>query len=149
MNMQGIVAKCGNRCDQCPLYVGNFSVAESDELNAGLYKYHHNNSGTPPHYQRACDGCLSGGYIARQDCPIRECVDQRGLQTCAECEELFCDLLEADMQIIEGAVARYGGHISPEDYNQYLKPFLIRETLTRLRSEKATGVGLHSPPSPE
>jgi len=143
--MPEIVAKCGNRCDQCPLYVGNFNGAASDEINAGLYKYHHNSTGTPPHYKRACEGCLSGGYIARQDCPIRACVDRRGWQTCAECEGLFCDLLEADMQIIEGVVARYGSNLSPEDYNRYLRPFLIRKTLTQLRSEKATGEGPHPP----
>ncbi len=139
--MQGIVAECGNRCDQCLLYVENFNVAETDAINAGLYKYHHNSTGTPPHYQRACDGCLSGGYLARQNCPIRECVGRRGLRTCAECEELFCDLLEADMQIIEGAVARYEGNLSQEDYDRYLRPFLIRKTLTQLRSEKATDDG--------
>ncbi len=139
--MHGIVAKCGNRCDQCLLYIENFNVAESDAINAGLYKYHHNSTGTPPHYQRACDGCLSGGCLARQDCPIRKCVEQRGLRTCAECEELFCDLLEADMQIIEGTLAQYEGSLSQEDYDRYFRPFLIRKTLTRLRSEKATGDG--------
>jgi len=143
--MQRILAKCGNRCDLCPLYAENFDVAESDEINARLYKYHHNSTGTPPCYQRGCDGCLSGGYIARQDCLIRECVNQRGFQTCAECEGLFCDLLEADMQVIEGAIARHGGDMPREDYSRYLRPFLIRKTLSQLCSEKEAGDGSHQP----
>lgn len=135
--MQRIIAKCGNRCDLCPLYVENYSAIGWEEINNGLYKYHQQSTGTPPRYRQACDGCLSGGYIAREDCPIRKCANSRSLETCADCEELFCGLLKEDMKIIEGAVERYRGNIPEEDFDRYLKPFLIREALLKIRSERS------------
>jgi len=41
------------------------------------------------------------------------------------------------MAVIEGAIARYAASVPPEDYDRYLRPFLIRETLSRLRQEKS------------
>ena len=132
--MQEITARCGNRCDLCPLYEKNFSPDEAEVINDRLYKYHHAGEGPHPRYTRGCDGCLSGGYVAREGCKIRECVTTKGLTTCAECEELFCELLEADMTIVEGALSHHNGEMSQEDYERYFRPFLIRERLTTLRA---------------
>jgi hypothetical protein len=41
------------------------------------------------------------------------------------------------MAVIEGAIARYAASVPPEDYDRYLRPFLIRETLSHLRHEKS------------
>jgi hypothetical protein len=97
--------------------------------------------GTPLQYERACDGCVSGGYIARQDCAIRECATHRNVETCADCEDLFCSLLEADMKVIEGAVTRYAETMPQEDHDRYLKPFLIRKRLSQIRLEKRLPLG--------
>ena len=134
--MQGALGKCGNRCDLCPLYVENFTAGDAGRINALLHRYHQGGMGTPPQYTRGCDGCPSEGYIARVDCPIRQCADRGRLETCAPCEDMFCELLEEDMQIIEGAVARWGDKIPQEDFDRYLKPFLVRATLSRLRLER-------------
>ncbi len=134
--MPMIIAKCGNRCDLCPLYVENYSAIGWEKINNSLYKYHQQNTGAPPHHTQPCDGCLSVGYVARKDCRIRKCANSRSLDTCAECEELFCSLLKEDMKIIECAVERFRGDVPEEDFNRYLKPFLIREVLLTIRSEK-------------
>jgi hypothetical protein len=137
--MQEVIAKCGNRCDLCPLYRDHFDLIGPEEINGRLYKYHHGGRGTPPQYTRGCDGCMSEGFVVREGCPIRECVDGRGLRTCADCERLFCALLEADMGVVEGALARHAGRIPQEDYDRYFRPFLIRSMLSRLRSERGGG----------
>jgi Protein of unknown function (DUF3795) len=134
--MQMIFAKCGNCCDLCPLYKENFSASDADLINAGHYKYHHAGQGPHPNYAQACDGCLSDGYVARKNCCIRECVTNKAFATCAECDQLFCSLLKADMEVIEGARARYATTMSKEDYEKYFRPFLTRETLLNLRSQK-------------
>jgi len=41
------------------------------------------------------------------------------------------------MAVIEGAIARYAASVPPEDYDRYLRVFLIRETLSRLRQENS------------
>jgi hypothetical protein len=69
--MQSVFAKCGNRCDLCPLFADNFNSDTIQAINNGLYKYHHGGEGPAPNYARACDGCLSDGYIAREGCSIR------------------------------------------------------------------------------
>jgi Protein of unknown function (DUF3795) len=131
--MPEIIARCGNRCDLCPLYKDNFNDREADRTNEALYKYHHGGVGRRPHYVRGCDGCRSRGYIARQGCEIRACVSVKGFGTCAECEELFCSLLESDMEVIEGALARQGTPVPHEDYERYFRPFMIRQMLLELR----------------
>ena len=134
--MQEIIARCGNRCDLCPLYKDNFRRAEAQEINRLLYKYHHASVGPQPHYTRGCEGCLSDGYIAREGCEIRKCVNTKRLSICADCQSLFCGLLEADMEVLEGALRHQGADISQEDYQRYFKPFLIRERLATIRDRK-------------
>ena len=136
--MQEITARCGNRCDLCPLYKENFSPAEAEAINDRLYKYHHVGEGPRPHYTRGCDGCLSKGYVAREGCAIRACVTSRGFATCADCGELFCGLLEADMAVVEEALDRHGPAMPQEDYDKYFRPFLIRKVLLQLRAERMT-----------
>ena len=41
------------------------------------------------------------------------------------------------MAVIDGAMARYAARVPPEAYDRYLRPFLIRETLSNLRHEKS------------
>jgi hypothetical protein len=139
--MRAIIARCGNRCDLCPLYKDNFTEGAAEKITADLYKYHQANQGPRPIYTRACDGCLSKGYVARERCRIRECATGRGFATCAECESLFCTLLESDMEIVEGALARCATTMPREDYERYFQPFLIREVLLSLRSSKRKATG--------
>ncbi len=132
--MSALLAKCGNRCDVCPLYRDNFEKLGPETVNAGIYKYHQRRIGVPPHFDRACEGCPDDGYVARCDCPIRACATRRKLPSCAACPDLFCDLLEADMKVIEGAVRDFEGVIPAEDFEIFLKPFLIRARLRQMRT---------------
>ncbi len=135
--MGGIVARCGNRCDLCPLYKENFTRETAPAVNDALYKYHCGGEGPRPRYSRGCEGCLGEGYIAREGCPIRVCVTGKGLSTCARCPEMYCHLLEHDMAIIEGALNRHRATLPPADREMFFRPFLIRETLARLREQES------------
>jgi hypothetical protein len=45
-----------------------------------------------------CDGCRTDEgrlFSACQDCAIRNCAEQRGLESCAYCDEYVCEKLEA------------------------------------------------------
>lgn len=103
---------------------------------SGIYKYHQRGIGTPPKFDRACDGCLGDGYVVRQNCPIRTCATRRQFSNCACCADLFCDLLEADMKLIESAVRDFEGAIAAEDFDLFLKPFLIRARLAEMRKQR-------------
>jgi hypothetical protein len=134
--MQPVIARCGNRCDLCPLFHGNFRAEEVSTINEGLYKYHHRGKGPRPQYEAGCDGCLSDGYGARQGCRIRACAIENGLSTCSRCPQLYCELLEKDMAIIEGALAQEGASLPLSDFDRFFRPFLNREALARLRQNE-------------
>jgi hypothetical protein len=45
-----------------------------------------------------CDGCRTEGgrlFSACQNCPIRNCAGQKGLENCAYCSDYACERLEA------------------------------------------------------
>jgi hypothetical protein len=131
-----IIAGCGNRCDLCPLFIRNFKASKHDQIHLGLLRYHHDRMGARPDCRRGCDECLSGGSIARKGCPIRRCAGRGDLFSCADCARLFYQLLSADIQIMEGALPRYGCTISPADYDGFFRLFQVCEKLTQIRAEK-------------
>ncbi len=133
--MEAVIARCGNRCDLCPLFKNNFSADQTEAINQGIRKYHHGGQGAEQRYSRACDGCLSDGHLAREQCAIRACTLEKRFRTCAQCPQLYCGLLEHDMAIIEAALAKHRDQMTADDFNQFFRPFLIREALARLRDE--------------
>ncbi len=134
-----ITARCGNRCDLCPLFRENFNPGEAPAVNAALFKYHCGSTGPRPRHSRGCDGCLGQGHLARERCPIRACAIGRGFSTCARCPEMYCRLLEHDMAIIEEALSRHGATLSLGEFDAYFRPFLIREALAELRRRDSVG----------
>ncbi len=147
--MQEIIARCGNRCDLCPLYQDNFSQADAPEINNLVYRCHNAGKGPKPRYTPGCEGCLGDGYVAREGCEIRNCVNTHQFSTCADCERLFCDLLEADLAVVEGALRDRRMDMSQIDYQKYFRPFLIREKLTALRKRTWEGSVRTREPSTE
>jgi hypothetical protein len=129
---------CGNRCDLCLLYRDNFKGEEIAAVNDALYRYHHGAEGPRPHYDLPCDGCLSNGHIAREGCAIRACVVEKRFATCASCPQMYCQLLESDMAVIEGALSKHGATIPTADFERFFRPYLIREALAKLRQAHAS-----------
>jgi hypothetical protein len=41
-----------------------------------------------------CDGCPSDGKVADRQCKARPCAKERGLESCAYCNEFPCDKLK-------------------------------------------------------
>lgn len=93
--MGRIIAYCGLVCGECPAYLA--TQADDDEMR----------SKTAAEWSQAfgdaltkddinCDGCLGKegrkvGYC--NECPIRVCAVERGLENCADCSSYACDNL--------------------------------------------------------
>ena len=81
---------CGYRCDLC--------AARSDD--AGLRqqmvdlwrKYLGHQNYTAENVR--CNGCRAGGLLADKGCPVRPCAIEKGVETCAHCDEYPCDKLK-------------------------------------------------------
>lgn len=138
--MEEIVARCGYRCGLCPAYYKNIENSEDRErVSAGWKKYVGDE--VPPD-EVTCPGCLScephqddAGNPLRPpdpDCPVRSCVEERGLENCAHCQEFCCEKLDSRMNFFQKRYQSFEG-IPEEDFNMFVKPYLSKDRLLRIR----------------
>lgn len=127
--MEKTISICGNRCDLCPLYQGNFGKHSIEELDRGFFKYHEFHVGPD---DLGCAGCKAEGKQIRGDCAIRECCKSRSHDNCAQCPEMFCGHLKADIKAVEDALGRFE-EIPPEDYEIYFKPYEVIKSLNEIK----------------
>jgi hypothetical protein len=93
--MGGIIAYCGLVCDECPAYIATRS-GDSEKLEelAGAWSSDQDEFG-PADIQ--CDGCRAGGarlFAWCNDCGIRTCCLNRGLENCAHCTDFPCQEID-------------------------------------------------------
>lgn len=83
-----LFSPCGTYCGICPYLL---AYKKNDErLKEKLAK----NIGIKPE-QIICEGCNSDkSFFFCQVCKIRECVNQKGFQSCAECDDYPCENIE-------------------------------------------------------
>jgi hypothetical protein len=89
-----LIAPCGLDCAACPAYTA--TVKDDDELRAETAKQWaaHGFTGGPEEVN--CLGCMSAEApaIFSDHCPVRMCVVERGVESCAHCGEFACPTLE-------------------------------------------------------
>jgi hypothetical protein len=96
--MAGLVAGCGLDCGACEAYLAT-QANDMVKAKAVAEKWGKQyGDGTPfPIEATFCDGCLTpsprkGGFCGQ--CPIRACVIERKVATCAHCPDYGCAKLE-------------------------------------------------------
>lgn len=90
-----MLAYCGLDCAECKAYTAK--QTDDDELRVKTAK-----EWSTPDYPVSsedinCDGCKSTtGVLFRWcgSCGVRACASERGVETCAHCDEYGCDTLE-------------------------------------------------------
>jgi hypothetical protein len=100
--MNGLIAYCGLDCAACEAYI----ATQADDLQAQerlLAKWRTEyNAPDMPLAAVVCDGCAStgrlGGYCA--ECEVRACAVEKGVATCAHCDEYACSKIQG---FIDGA----------------------------------------------
>jgi hypothetical protein len=80
---------------------------------------------------KSCAGCTAGG--GDETCAVRPCAIQKGLENCAHCEQIVCDKLKPKMNFVEQNVKVNLSDIPEEDYNLFIKPFISKECLHKIR----------------
>lgn len=91
-----IIAYCGINCANCDAFKAT-QAGDTEELArvAALWREEYDPTLTVETIR--CDGCSTtggrlGGYCP--ECPVRACAIDRGVQTCAYCEDYGCETLE-------------------------------------------------------
>jgi hypothetical protein len=128
--MEPIVSKCGYRCDLCPAYETNIkSEADKQRMSDAWNKYC--GFDVPPEVIKSCSGCVASG--GDETCTVRPCATEKNLENCAHCEQFGCDKLKSKMDFVEQNVKVKLSDIPEEDYNLFIKPFISKECLQKIR----------------
>ena len=105
--MEKVIACCGINCASCDARIATLS--NNDELRAQTaekWKVAFNPDITPEMIN--CTGCREAGvkFAHCAECEIRNCVNSKGFETCANCEKLEnCALLVNIHQYLPEALA--------------------------------------------
>ena len=129
--MEPIIARCGYRCDLCPVHESNLkSEADKQQMCDAWAKYL--GSKAQPEEITSCKGCQAEGNQGDENCPVRPCAAAKGLANCAHCSDFDCDKLKSKMDLVAKSV-KDPDNIPREDYERYIAPFLGRKHLLEVR----------------
>ena len=132
--MELIISKCGYRCDLCPAYKTNLkSDADKQQMCDAWAKYF--GSEIPPEVITVCEGCLEAG--GDPSCTVRPCAIEKNLDNCAHCEQFACDKLKPKINFVEEKL-KDGVDVPKEDHEYFIKPFLGKEYLLKIRESLET-----------
>jgi hypothetical protein len=134
--MDPIVTRCGYRCDLCPAFRDNVTGPEHQQwVSDGWHKYY--GFRIPPDQIR-CDGCWAedSTYPNRidTDCPVRPCVIEKGLGSCARCSEYICEKLRQRLVDGEEILGRVAQPVPPEELDAFVRAYDNKRRLEQIRS---------------
>jgi hypothetical protein len=130
------LTRCGYRCDLCLAYKPNVekNPANQQKLSDGWFKYF--GFRIEPE-NILCDGCMSEhAILIDRTCPVRPCAIEKGLETCADCDEFICEKLKERIVSYTDVKSRVGGNILQDDYYCFIQPY---ENKRRLEIYRQTG----------
>lgn len=138
--MDEIVTRCGYRCDLCLAYRPNVEANPSNRqtLSDGWFKYFGFRI-EPEHI--LCDGCLTEqACTIDKECPVRPCVNEKGLENCGYCDQYICAKLKDRIVEFEIIQDRLKEDISEKDRARFILPYENKTRLEQCRlSRKEPG----------
>jgi hypothetical protein len=130
-----ILTKCGYRCDLCLAYKPNVEkIDRRTILSDGwfeLYGFRIQPS------EIICEGCVScdNPKLIDKNCPVRPCVDLKGIKNCAFCDEYICDKLKQRIVNKEDLESKLNRKLSNNEYENYVKPYESKNRLDQIRKK--------------
>lgn len=128
--MKKLVGYCGYRCDLCAARSDDPEIRQ--KLVDGWRKYFGHTNYTVENIR--CDGCKANGRLADKSCQARPCAIERGLETCAHCDDFICDKVKILLCGDDWVRERYPD-ISDEDYNLCIRQFINIPRLKSIREQ--------------
>jgi len=100
--MTEIISYCGLLCQCCPIYLATreTDISKKQEMIFEIIRACKEHYGIEYKYEdiNDCDGCISDTgrlFIGCNNCKVRKCAVQKGVENCAHCDEYVCnDLAE-------------------------------------------------------
>ena len=99
-----IISYCGITCSECDAYLAT-QAKDTRELERVAAAWSEAYKTDIPAAAIMCDGCLAtegplSSYCS--ECGIRACAIDRGVTSCAHCEDYGCDTLEGFVSQVSG-----------------------------------------------
>ncbi|MBN1919104.1 MAG: DUF3795 domain-containing protein [Verrucomicrobia bacterium] len=120
--MADMIGYCGYSCHLCAARSDDPAVRQ--RLVDGWRKIFGHEQYTAENVK--CDGCRSDGRVADVNCQARPCAIERGLESCAACDDFMCDKMRHLMGSREGLLVfmrpRFAG-VSEEEYTLCARQF--------------------------
>lgn len=85
-----------------------------------------------------CDGCLSDGKLADKKCKARPCAIERGVRSCAHCEDFVCEKVGHLLGSREGLLIFCRpdtGAVTEEEYDLCMRQFDSMSNLVKILAE--------------
>jgi hypothetical protein len=133
--MSDMVGYCGYRCHLCAARSDDPVVRQ--KLVDGWKKYFGHENYTAENVK--CDGCRSDGRVADQQCKARPCAIERGVESCADCEDFPCGKVKSLLATGTGMIIFCypgTGELSREEYDLCMRQFNSMPGLVRALAER-------------
>lgn len=129
----GIRARCGFSCSRCPIYKENVKSDADRERVSVMFRKLYSYDLLPCDVY--CDGCLEPDENnprrpGTERCPIRDCVLEKKIAHCGECDIFPCGLMERHLASVESVLKKAREILTPKDYEDFIEPYLSREYLS-------------------
>jgi hypothetical protein len=120
--MDEMIGYCGYNCHLCAARSDDPAVRQ--KLVDGWRKLFGHESYTAENVK--CAGCRSDGPIADKQCQARPCAMERGVESCADCEEFPCEKVRHLLGAREGMLLLCyprTASLTEEEYNLCMRQF--------------------------
>ena len=120
--MTEMIGYCGYNCHLCAARSDDPAVRQ--RLVEGWRKIFGHEHYTAENVK--CVGCLSDGRVADQQCQARPCAKQKGVESCAYCDEFPCDKMKHLMASRDGMLIWCHSRMSSvteEEYDLCVRQF--------------------------
>jgi hypothetical protein len=132
--MGEMLGYCGYNCHLCAARSDDPEIRQ--KLVDGWRKFFGHENYTVENVR--CDGCGADGRLADKECKARPCAREKGVESCAYCDEFPCDRLKPMMAAREGMLIYCypkTASITDEEYNLCMRQFESMPNLLRLLVE--------------
>ena len=129
--MEEMIGYCGYNCHLCAARSDDPEVRQ--RLVDGWRRIFGHEAYTAENVR--CGGCLSDGEVADKNCKARPCARERGVESCAYCDEFPCDKMKHLMASREGLLIYCHpktGPVTEEEYNLCMRQFESMPNLLRM-----------------
>jgi len=129
--MDEMIGYCGYSCHLCAARSDDPRIRQ--KLVDGWRKIFGHENYTAENVR--CDGCRADGRLADKQCKARPCAIERGVDSCAECDDFVCDRVRHLLAARDGMFTFLNSRLktlTEDEYNLCMRQFDSMPNLVKL-----------------